>query len=141
MPPFVPNGVYTIRNVEFSHNVAGLIQGTMGGPILGFIDRPGNPSAWWRIRNVGSGGNEIIIENVFARGNFAGGDQFPGAQLSSSPDPKVWTIVQQDRGYHLQSPNAEFVWQLTRDGDFAQIVLIPFTAQDNTKWTFDPVGN
>ncbi|KAF8126311.1 hypothetical protein EV363DRAFT_585319 [Boletus edulis] len=56
MPPFVPNGVYKIRNVEFSRNVAGLIQGATGGPILGFTDRPGNPNAWWRIRNVGSGG-------------------------------------------------------------------------------------
>ncbi|KAF8428476.1 hypothetical protein L210DRAFT_3652374 [Boletus edulis BED1] len=142
MPPFVPNGLYKIRNVEFSRDVAGFTEGARGpGPILGFIDRPGKINTLWRIKNVGGGGNEIIIESISAPGNFASAAQFANARLFGTPDQTVWTVVKEDSGFYLQSPNAEFVWQLTRDGDLAQIVLIPFTGQDNTKWTFDRVGN
>ncbi|KAG6377881.1 hypothetical protein JVT61DRAFT_14667 [Boletus reticuloceps] len=139
MAPFIPDGVYRIRNAEFTRNVAGLLEGGRGGPILGFIDRPGSPNALWRIKNVGDGGNEIIIGSVFPPGTFASAEQFPNAPLFGSPGQTVWTIVKVDRGYYLQSPNAEFVWQLTRDGDFAPIVLFPFTGQYNTQWTFERV--
>ncbi|KAF8439707.1 hypothetical protein L210DRAFT_3630665 [Boletus edulis BED1] len=126
MPPFVSNDVVGL-------NDRGLIQG--------FADRLGIPNPLWRIRNVGGGGNEMIIENVFAPGNFASAEQLPNAELFGSPDQWVWTLVRQDRGYYLQSPNARLVWQLTRDGDDAPIVLIPFTGQDDTQWTFDRIGN
>ncbi|KAF8126359.1 hypothetical protein EV363DRAFT_1526774 [Boletus edulis] len=139
MAPFIPDGVYKIRNVEFSRSVAGLMGRTMMGPILGFTDRPDNTNTLWRINNVGDGGNEIIIGSMFPPRTFANADQFPGGRLFASPDQTVWTVVKQDRGYYLQSPNAEFVWQLTRDGDGALIVLIPFTAQSNTQWTFERV--
>ncbi|KAF8439769.1 hypothetical protein L210DRAFT_3504220 [Boletus edulis BED1] len=138
MAPFVPDGVYKIRNVEFSRSVAGMIGRTMMGPILGFTDSQG-PNGLWRIKNVGGGGNEIIIESMFPPGTFASADQFPGGRLIASPNLTVWTVVKQDRGYYLQSPNAEFVWQLTRDGDGAPIVLVPFTGEYNTQWTFDRV--
>jgi len=127
------------RNVEFSREVAGLIQGINGGPILGFVDRPGNNNTLWMIKNVGGGGNEIIIESVYARRTFAGAEQFPGAALSGSSEQTVWTVVKEDRGYYLQSPNARLVWQLTRDRDYAPIVLDEFTGQYNTQWTFDQV--
>ncbi|KAG6377940.1 hypothetical protein JVT61DRAFT_14733 [Boletus reticuloceps] len=141
MSPFVPNGVYKIRNVEFSGDVAGLVGGVSIGTLVGFIDRrPSNPNTLWRIVNVGGGGNEITIESVSAPGSFASADQYPDALVAGSGDQTVWTVVKEDRGYYLQSPNAQLVWQLTRDGKCAPIVLIPFTAQDNTKWTFDRVG-
>jgi len=141
MAPFIPDSIYKIRNVEFSREVAGLVQGVTEGPVLGFVDRPGNINTWWRIRNVGGGGNEITIESVSASGSFASAVQSPGAELLGSPDPTVWTVVklEVDRGYYLQSPDAQFVWQLTRDGDYAPIVLIEFTGQSNTEWTFEQI--
>ncbi|KAF8126302.1 hypothetical protein EV363DRAFT_1268573 [Boletus edulis] len=139
MPPFVPNGVYKIRNVEFSHEVAGLVGGVSIGTLVGFIDPPGNPSTLWRIKNVGGGGDEITIESVSSPGSFASAVQYPDELIAGSGDQTVWTVVKEDRGYYLQSPNGELVWQLTRNGKCAPIVLIPFTAQDNTKWTFDRV--
>ncbi|KAF8439761.1 hypothetical protein L210DRAFT_3645758 [Boletus edulis BED1] len=135
MASFIPDGVYRIRNVQFSHSVAG-VRGPTIGPIVGFTESQG-PNGLWRIQNVGDGGNEIIIESMFPPGIFASADQFSGGQLIASPNRTVWTVVKQDRGYYLQSPNAELVWMLTRDGDGAPIVLVPFTGQYNTQWTFD----
>ncbi|KAF8126362.1 hypothetical protein EV363DRAFT_1298733 [Boletus edulis] len=138
MAPFIPDGVYKIRNVEFSHSVAGLKGRIIMGPILGFADdRPGNTNTLWRIDNVGDGGNEIIIGSVFPPSTFVDADQFLGGELFASPDQTVWTVVKQDRGYYLQSPNAEVVWQLTSDRNGAPIRLFPFTGQYNTQWTFE----
>ncbi|KAG6377936.1 hypothetical protein JVT61DRAFT_14728 [Boletus reticuloceps] len=110
----VPNGVYEIRNVEYSRVVADLINGVQGGPIMGYIDRPTNVNdkvcavlcrgpyslvLQWEITNVGGGGNEIIIESVSTPGNFASAEQFPGAELVGTGDNTVWTVVMVDVGF------------------------------------------
>ncbi|KAG6377937.1 hypothetical protein JVT61DRAFT_14729 [Boletus reticuloceps] len=131
MPPFVPDGVYKIRNVQYSRVVVDLINGVRGGPIMGYIDRPSQCQRQ-------DGGNEITIESVSTPGNFASARQ--GTELVGSDNITVWTVVKVDVGYYLQSPGAQYVWQLASDGDYAPMELSPFTGQDNTKWTFELVN-
>ncbi|KAF8439715.1 hypothetical protein L210DRAFT_3630670 [Boletus edulis BED1] len=138
MPPFVPDGVYKIHNVQYSSLVVDLINGVKGGPIMGYIDRPSNVNDKWCIKNVGDGGNEITIESVSTPGNFASARE--GTQLVGSDDTTVWTVVKVDVGYYLQSSGAQYVWKLTRDGDYAPMELSPFTAEDDTKWTFERIN-
>ncbi|KAF8428484.1 hypothetical protein L210DRAFT_3645726 [Boletus edulis BED1] len=139
MAPFIPNGVYKIRNVAFPSIVASMVSGVQQ-PIMGLNDNPTIGSDKWRIINIGGGGNEVYIQNADT-GTYASAQQFPDAQLFGSYDSLIWTVVKEDRGYYLQSPNAKYVWWLTEDRVFAPIKLSDFTAKDDTKWTFDRIGN
>ncbi|KAF8126303.1 hypothetical protein EV363DRAFT_1453028 [Boletus edulis] len=136
MAPFIPDGVYVIRNVG-SGDVVCLKNGAPGGPIVGCQDGPGYPcERWnlWRIKNIGGGGNQVTIESVCVPGSFANADESQDAPLFGAPARTIWTIVKVDRGYYLQSPDADFVWQADVEGE--PIVLVHHTAEDNTRWVF-----
>ncbi|KAG6377939.1 hypothetical protein JVT61DRAFT_14732 [Boletus reticuloceps] len=156
MARFIPDGVYVIRNVG-SNDVVCLENGIPGAPIVGRMDGPGYPCErlnLWRIKNIGEGGNQVTIESMCILGSFANANEFQDAPLFSAPARTIWTIVKVDRGYYLQSPDADFVWQFNGEGKpvliyFAtsacmdishilssQIVLVRHTAEDNTRWVF-----
>ncbi|KAF8126300.1 hypothetical protein EV363DRAFT_1453026 [Boletus edulis] len=136
MAPFIPNGVYVIRNVA-SDDVVCLKDGIPGGLIVGRQDGPGYPCErlnLWRINNIGGGGNQVTIESVCIPGIFANADESEDAPLFGTPARTIWTIVKVDRGYYLQSPDADFVWQFDAEG--APILLVHHTGEDNTRWVF-----
>ncbi|KAG6377938.1 hypothetical protein JVT61DRAFT_14730 [Boletus reticuloceps] len=136
MAPFIPDGTYVIRSVA-SKDVVCLKNGVPGGPIVGCRDSPGYRCQQWKFKNIGEGGNEVIIESVCAPESFVNAGQFEGSPLFGAPAQTIWTIVKVDRGYYLQSPDADFVWQFDAEG--APIVLVRHTAKDNTRWLFDNV--
>ncbi|KAN0080389.1 hypothetical protein V8E55_009955 [Tylopilus felleus] len=138
MAPLIPNGAYKIRNGEFHTFVAALRHGNPHGPIVAQTAHPSNKHDKFRIRNVGSGGNQVLVENLSRPGSYVSADQFEGASLIGSNDHLIWTIVNVGGGMHyLQSPDGRLVWELPRGVEYEHIMLVHHTGEEKTKWMFE----
>ncbi|KAF8548795.1 hypothetical protein OG21DRAFT_1500809 [Imleria badia] len=136
--PLIPNGVYKIRNSQFSTHVADLSDGNPLGKIVAWEDV--ETSSWdkWRVQNHGAGGNQVTIENVLVPGSFAYVQQKDaGAPLVGSRSPTLWTVVKLDQGkFYIQTEDGQLVWELPKGIDCEEIVLHHHTGQAKQKWTF-----